>query len=336
MAQESRSYPLVEAVVKRSHLPRLWAITVVAVVLVLLLILAAFLDGALTALSERSFWRESMQAPVIIIYILVVYPFIWRLWERAVQAFRPLLSLEDDAFNQPAVEVPVPKRHREWVAVLVGAGFLLALSRPWIWVDQWLDVYMTVTDVLMFGLLGWLVYHGLADTQHLAQLSRQNLKLDIFDSGLLTPVARWSLGTSVAFIGGISLSLVFQTKESLLEWTSITIYAVLVGATVLLFFLSMRNIHSAMTSAKRRELAIVRKNLVDARRKLKEQATQGLMDGIDRLYPAVAAWGMYERQVQEASVWPFNAGIIRRLIASIIVPAIVYLIKILAGLGLRF
>jgi hypothetical protein len=58
--------------------------------------------------------------------------------------------------------------------------------------------------------------------------------------------------------------------------------------------------------------------------------------GTEKLSSNITVLATYKREVQEASTWPFNAVIIRRLLASIIVPAVVYLIKILAGLGLRF
>jgi len=57
---------------------------------------------------------------------------------------------------------------------------------------------------------------------------------------------------------------------------------------------------------------------------------------MERLSSAISSWVTYQRLAKEAPTWPFNAGIIRRLAASIFIPAIVYLIKILAGLGLRF
>ena len=90
-----------------------------------------------------------------------------------------------------------------------------------------------------------------------------------------------------------------------------------------------------MASAKKRELTMVRENLEDAYRKLKQQATEGIAGDRDKLYSAIAVWGIYERQVREAPTWPFNAGILGRLIASALVPAIIYIIKIFSGLGFR-
>jgi len=317
---------------KLSRLSWYWTTTIIAVVILLSLILVAYLEDAF---NQWDFWRVGLTAPSIIIYILLIYPFMWRLGERAIQAFRPLLSLEENAFNQIVLEINKTNRLRELAAALIGAVFWLVLSQPWIWVDQWIDTYEVVTSVLMFGLLGWLIYSSIIGSRSLSRLSSQPLKLDIFDTGQLIPIARSSLGVSFAFIGGISLSLVFQTQENLSEWNTITIYAVLVLATVLIFFLSMWSVHSAMAGAKRRELALVRKNLVDASRELKNRAAQGRLQGIKGLSSAIAAWITYERRVKEAPEWPFNAGIIRRLAASVLVPGVVYLIKIFSTLGFR-
>ena len=222
MAEEPRTYPLVEALIKRSRLPRFWAITIVAAVLLLLLILATFLDGTFVNLLDWGFWQNHLEGPVLIIYILVVYPFMWRLRERAIQAFRPLLPLDEDDFNRLAAEVATPKRRWEWTSLLIGVGLACVLGQPWNlpWGpgELWWSVYLVITGALMNGLLAWLIYDTLTGAVRLNRLSHRDLKLDIFDTELLTPIARWSLGISLGWVGGTSLSLVFQTQESLLRW----------------------------------------------------------------------------------------------------------------------
>jgi len=340
MPEETHSYNLVEALMRRTRLPRTWAITVVAAVLFLLLVLVAYLDGVLADLSGWIFWRDYLSGMVLMTYILVVYPFMGRLRERAVQAFRPLLSLEDDAFNRLAAEVARPNRRWEWTAVAIGVGLAVALGQPWDleWVPGglWLSVYLVITGTLFNGLLAWLIYDTLAGTVRIARLSRHQLDLDILDTGMLAPIARWSLGISLGFVGGTSLSLVFQTQESLLRWQSISMYVILVCVTVLIFLLSMWSIHRAMTDAKNRRLALARKHLVAVSRELEDRTAQGQLGGMEQISSIVTSWATYQRLVQETPTWPFNAGIIRRLMASVAIPAIVYLIKILAGLGLRF
>jgi hypothetical protein len=340
MAEDPRTYPLVEALIKQSRLPWHWAIAVVAVVLLLFLVLATFLDGVINNLSSWIFWQNNLEGLVLIIYILVVHIFIWRLREQAIQAFRPLLSLDEDEFNRLAAEIAKPKRRWEWTTTLIGVGLAAGLGQPWNleWGTGglWRSVYLVITATLENGLLAWLIYDTLTSTVRITRLSRRDLKLDIFDAELLTPIARWSLGVSLAYVGGISLSLVFGTMDDLLEWQSIILYVILICVTILIFFLSTWSVHNAMARAKRQKLALTRKHLAVVSRELEDRMAKGQIGGTERLSSTITSWATYQRLIQEAPAWPFNASIMRRLLASIIVPAIVYLIKILAGLGIRF
>ncbi len=72
----SSKYPLLEAAIRRSRLPRSWAIAVVAGVLLLLLVLAVSLDGALASLLDWSVVGPTLLNITFPIYILVVYPFM--------------------------------------------------------------------------------------------------------------------------------------------------------------------------------------------------------------------------------------------------------------------
>ena len=91
-----------------------------------------------------------------------------------------------------------------------------------------------------------------------------------------------------------------------------------------------------MNVAKNRKLALARKHLVVISRELEDLTEQGQLGEMGAISYEINSWANYQRLVKEAPTWPFNAGIIRQLLASIIVPATVYLIKILAGLGIRF
>ncbi len=92
MTEEPRTYPLVEALIKHPRLPWRWALAMVTAVLLLLLILAVLLDGTIADLLGWGFWQNNLEGPVVIIYILVVHVFMWRLRERAIQAFRPAIT----------------------------------------------------------------------------------------------------------------------------------------------------------------------------------------------------------------------------------------------------
>jgi hypothetical protein len=337
MTEEPQDYPLVMAIVRRSRLPWYCAIAVITAVLLLFLVLAAYLDGFFVDLSKWSLWQDYLDGLVLTIYILMVYPLVWQWWRRAVQALQQLLPKDEGESSQLVTESPT-KRRWEWLAMLIGVALWVSLQQPWSWTwwsnRLWLSVYDIVTQTILFGVLGWLIYNSLTGSQYLGRLSRKQLNLDIFSPGLLMPIARSSLSVSLAFIGGISLSMVFQTQESFRRWDNIIIWAVLVCVTVLLFFLSMWSIHSAMVKDKSRKMALANKHLSEASHKLEERTLRGQLEGLDKLSSTISAWGNYERLIQRAPVWPFNAAIIRRLAASTVVPFVVYLIRALVGKSL--
>jgi hypothetical protein len=213
------------------------------------------------------------------------------------------LPIDEDGSNRVEVEVPIPKRRWEWMSILIGVIFWLSLWQPWGWGWQpvWLSAYDVATQMILFGLVSWLIYSSFNGSQYLSRLSRQHLNLDIFDTGMLTPVARSSLGLSLAFIGGISLSLVFQTQEDLLMWNNITVWVVLVCFTVLLFFLSMWSTHTTMTKAKRRELDLVQKHLKAASNELKKRTADDSLKETVELSSTITTWVTYEKRVKEAT-----------------------------------
>jgi len=339
MISELYRDPLIIAVMKRFRLTWYRATALVGALIISLLILVTFLNGDNSYFSDPSFWRSLLDGPVMITYILVIYPFMWRMFRQAVEAFRSISPIDESDFNRLVAEITMPNRHREWAAVFIGAVLGLLFSVPWsvsMGSDTWLRVYELILQMLLFGLLGWLIYDTIVGTMRIARLSRQQLKLDIFDTELLAPVALWSLGISLVWVGGISLSLVFQTWEAMTEWQNITIYSILVSATVLAFFISMWSTHKAMAVVKKRELNLAWKNLAAASRELKNRTARNQTEGIQELSYTITAWSAQHKLVQEISAWPFNASIIRRLAVSILAPITVFLIKVIPRIGISW
>ena len=328
--EELRSSLLVDELFRRSRLSPLVTISLVTALLVLLLVLAIHLEGGLTGPDAADFWRIGLEAPVIIAYILVAYLLYRRLDYRALDTFRPLLSATDREFHRLARGVLTLDRRWEWGALFIGAAFWVGTGQPWNMDTDYLGfrAYAYSTHILEFSLLGWLVYVIVATTQRLARLSQQPLNLDIFQPGQLTPVALRSLGISLFIIGGMSLSLVFQTRDGLTERDNLVIYGILVLITMLVFFRSMWSAHKTMAEAKKRELDLARKHLAETSRELKEKGMEGRATEVNRLHSALATWITYEGRVKEAREWPYDGAVIRRLVAAIPIPGIIYAVKI--------
>ena len=90
---------LLEELVERSRLSWLQVTIVVELILITLLVGAAYLDGVLTGPFDADFWRISLIGPVVIAYALLTGPLSRRLRDGAIKAFRPLVPLDDDDFH---------------------------------------------------------------------------------------------------------------------------------------------------------------------------------------------------------------------------------------------
>jgi len=71
-------------------------------------------------------------------------------------------------------------------------------------------------------------------------------------------------------------------------------------------------------------------------RQLEDRVGQGQFKDMGELSSTIVSWITYEKGIQEAPTWPFNAGIARRLAMSILMPGVVYLLKIIGQYWARF
>jgi len=227
---------------------------------------------------------------------------------------------------------PVSRRG-EWGAMLLGALVGLAVAHGLPGAEGWLRLYSEATSALMFAVLAAAIYGSVVRSRHLAARSRAGLELSVFDGHLLTPFAQWGQSLSLVFVGGISLSLLFQSYESLRSIEGVVVYGTMVVVALTLFFMCMWTIHVALAKAQRRELARVRRDLAAAREGLLRHRSGESAEVVQDAYFPVVILGVYEQQVLHASTWPFNPAIVRRVLASAVAPLGVYLLKLAFGVG---
>jgi hypothetical protein len=307
----------------------LWFTLGLALVLILLLALAVFAQGGSGNRVGAAHWMLGLN-PTMIVYILLVHPLMHRRWRHAMHSLQALVPGADGAVR------PKPASHRgEWAAMLLGSVFGLVVVHNMPGVDGWLRLYSEATSALMFALLASVIYGGMVRTRHLAARSRDGLELDVFDGHLLTPFARWGQSLSLAFVGGISLSLLFQSSQSLRSIAGVIIYSTMIVVALTLFFMSVWAIHVALAKAQNRELARVRRDLAAAREALHRTWAADPAGAVLDAYLPVVACGIYEKQVLDTSTWPFNPTIVRQLFASAAAPLCIYVLKLAFGIGAR-
>lgn len=298
-----------------------WLRVGVSLLLITAPIGAAFLDGVLHEFLSRGIWRIALLPPAVIIYILVLSTIMAGREEGVIEAFRPLVLMDDDSFSQLVDEASRLNPIGQGTAFGVGAAFGLALGQAWLSDGNffWLRLYLSLSAGLMFGLLGWLIYSSVAGTRLTAELHRQPLRIDIFDTTPFEPIGRQSLVIALAFVGGIALSIVFGfTRGSIFAWQNWVIYVVLGIVPILVFFLNMRHTHRVLAAEKRRVLEAVKRNILVTSRSLMERIAANESTGT--LAAEINALVAYEERVRAARTWPYNTGMLRTLFVSIIIP----------------
>ncbi|MFQ5341536.1 MAG: hypothetical protein ACE5F6_08305 [Anaerolineae bacterium] len=325
MATESTTtVPLtsLERYIDRLSQPR--AITAIGLAFVLLLFGASYLDSNLAGLSDHRDLLQLLGYPVLIVYTLFVSRILTPFTDRAIEAFRPLVSMDDRGFDRLVTETSQQGRRREWVALAAGALFGVLINPPWTWQGEafWTHVQVLLASVFLFGLLGWLIHGSLADTRLFGELHRQPLAINVFDPTPLEPIAQMSLATSVAFIVGATLSLLmfYSDPRQVLTPQGIMIYGSLILTPVLVFFLNMMSTHRVMADAKELELQLVRHNLSAMYQELKERTDKAQLQDMEAFSDAINAWLAYQKVIEDAPEWPYTTDMLRNLVASTLLP----------------
>ena len=308
-------------------LPRRAFAVALAGVLVLLLAVAVLAHGGVAVGGRWGLWKMSL-APAVIVYIFAIYPRLHRRWRSAIDALRPLAD-RAELVDQAHAD----NRRGEWTALLLGAAFSVWATKPWQFHDRGILLYVLASNLVMFSLMALAIYDCLTRTRRLTRIVRSGLQLDLFDRRSFTPLARWGQIVSLTFVGGTCLSLIFQSYESLTTAPSLVIYSTMVVVSLTLFFTSVWGIHDALVAAQQRELAVVRQHWNKARNELKLKLAEGAAGEPAGLYEPIVVLGAYERQLLEASTWPFNPKIVKELVASLVAPILIYGVKIAIGLS---
>ena len=331
---------LIEELVERTRLSWLQATAAVGLVLLLLLVGAAYLNGVLARPYGYSWWDtvrrvvwHEVDKPVIIVYFLSFQLILRRLRDGAIEALRPLAAMDGDAYDRLVAETFTLDRHREWLAVGTGVMAGLLLDPPWRLGGYYfwpMALYLSLSTMLAFGLLGWLLYVSLANSRLFADLLSQPLDIDVFDPTPLESTARWSLGLSLAFIGGITLSaLLNPTAEEFLSIEGVITYGTVILVAVLVFFLTMMSTHRVMAEAKEQKLKLVRRYLAETFQELEERAAAAQLQDMEALSDSITAWLAYEKRIEEAPEWPYTTDIIRNLLLSTLLPIVAWAAQII-------
>ena len=299
----------------------LWVKLVVSLAFLLLPFATAYLDGLLDDFMREGQWRFLLLSPVIILYIWFISPAMSRGEAEVVRSFRPLVTLDDEAFDNLVVQESRVNPRNEWLALGAGAvlGLISAQASGFDLGISWLGFYWYISLALMYGLLAWVILGSVATTRLNAALHRLPLSVDILNPAQFEAVGRQSLILALVFIGGITLSLLLSFQPGNISEPSFWVtYLLLVLAVLLIFFLNMRPSHRVLTAAKQRELEPLQRKINASCRELAQHLERKQETG--SLPAEINALVAYEQRLRAARTWPYNTTILRTLFFSVLIP----------------
>ena len=149
-------------------------------------------------------------SPVVITYVLLIAPALARTDARVIAALRPLIGISDAEFARLTDKATYTRPAHELAACAAGLGFGIVMGLPGLanFPAVWAAVFWLVTISAMYALLAWLAYAAIAGARMTSALHRQPMRVSVLDTAPFEAVGRQSLLLALAFIGGITLSLV--------------------------------------------------------------------------------------------------------------------------------
>jgi len=179
----------------------------------------------------------------------------------------------------------------------------------------------------MLGLLAWTAFGSISATRVTNAMLRLPMRVDPLDRKPFEPIGRWSLAIALAFVGGIFLGLVLGSygTAALLNPRFWLLFLPLSLLPVVVFYLNMRPTHRVLSAARDRALGEVQRELRRAFPALVEHMQRGEPSG--NLPFEVNALVAYEKELDQASTWPYNPVILRTLVVSVLIPSVTLLAR---------
>jgi hypothetical protein len=291
--------------------PRPWHHTVGFAILLFAIALAVgVVEHGANDLLQDGRWQDIFRAPSLIVYTLVVAPLFSQLESKVFNSLSPLSQLDRpsaDRLKNQRQSSP----HRELGAIAVGCLVgIIVIAGTAMGASPLLALYLLVSTAALCGLLAWTLYISTLSVDWLGTLLKQPLHVNLFNLRQFDVIGRQSLFLALAFVGGITISLLFVTMDlSLVQGLDFwLIYLPLFFVPIAIFFWNMYPTHQLLESARDEELAQVRERLPVLSRRVVESAhREPVPPGAELTLLSLLA---YEARIQQVRTWPYDVGML--------------------------
>jgi hypothetical protein len=262
-----------------------------------------------------------------IAYIIPIFSYITAKSQEALLELRPLLDLEDGAFEK--LRAHLDSTSLSMAALQMGAGAVLGVIHMSLIRGSVSDVFTTALAsrpgfvstlgaiavwIVMTTVISMLIKQAIL----FARLGAYHVQVTLLDTSRLLPFARVSISASLAIIGALALFPLIGIESGM------NLMEVLPGAIATLvpllaiFVVPVWPIHRRLAVMKERHLASLNERI-----ETRLGAGGGFIPGTEVLED-LAPLLVYRREIAQVSTWPFDGSNVTRMTFYLIIPPLTW------------
>ena len=317
---ELPSLSILDDLLDDAPLPVLWLALLLAAPLLAIPVIIFWIGPGLTVLFGTTLWRQLLLPPLLVIYTVLIVPRLQRLRADVVTGLWPVIDAGERDHEELLREVA--RRHPAGEAAAIVVGLVLGTLfnvRGVIHYPTVPLIVAVVAFILVWMIGAWIVYYCVQIARSTNRLLELPLTIDLFDLRPFAPIGRLGMAMSLAFFGGILLSLLVGFNVQSLAAPEFWIaYGLLVAVAFGIFFLSMHRTHHLLAATKAAQQEDAEQHLAEAYAILRNRSAPG--DGALELAADITAWTAYQRALNETRTWPYNTRALRTLTITVLSP----------------
>ena len=276
-------------------------------------------DGATLQMMPPTLLIQRWTVIALVAYLFGIWAVLQRTVDGSLAAVRPIVQIDDAAFHAYELRMRTLPIRSDLVLLLASAVVtvtLFAVMRADLLLDDPvtgaaqtlpLDPIAAVTILAAYAVIGWaflrLVFSIAALARFLGALTREPLRINVFDTSDLMPLGNIALVLALAPVGVIAILTIGLGRPTTPVSWSILVVATL--ATVLALLLPLLGVHRQMSAAKEAAAAALNGRITE----LYEAVSGPLPTEVEesaRLSNATNAVIQMRKAVQEMKTWPFR------------------------------
>jgi hypothetical protein len=265
--------------------------------------------------------------PLLSIYLLLANRFLKREVVSCLERLKPAMNIPSEKYDALARQMLKPRRWIEFTLLMASSvvviGFFVFMKNP-------LPIYTSLTlpddpaaavfITCVYIMIGWLglalVHTGIQHAIAMGRLSRQPLRINVFDPENVIPFGTISMLHSLVLAGVIAILFILLGRP-----TSLISYLVIIltsFGSFLTLVLPLLGVYQQMRRAKIKALNNIAEQLLQAQETLM-QLKDPFDDGLDELNSRTGALVNLRKTILESPNWPFrsNTALARAVIAAL-------------------